>query len=155
MKIISWNGGGLGSSQVVRRLQHMLKMYNPQLVFFMENKLSKIQMEKVHRSCGFLNGINVSMMGLREGLFLVWRANVSISLKRYSSNHIEVEVENCDESLRWRLTGFYMSLNARNRQESWNLLCGLGHTQELLWLVCGEFNNIMYGFEKVKGVPRD
>ncbi|KAH1114860.1 hypothetical protein J1N35_008238, partial [Gossypium stocksii] len=44
-------------------------------------------------------------------------------LKSYSSNHIGVEVEECDERLRWRLTG--------------------------------DFNEIMYTFEKVRGVSRD
>lgn len=48
----------------------MLKMYNPQVVFFMETKLCKIQMKHVRRSCGFCNGIDVSVDGSKGGLCL-------------------------------------------------------------------------------------
>lgn len=48
----------------------MLKVYNPEVVFFMEAKLSNTQMENVRGSCGFLNGIDVSAVGSRGGLCL-------------------------------------------------------------------------------------
>ncbi|MBA0670183.1 hypothetical protein Goklo_025143, partial [Gossypium klotzschianum] len=35
--------------EAIRRLRHMLKVYNPQVVFFMETKISNVQMENVDR----------------------------------------------------------------------------------------------------------
>lgn len=40
MKILSWYVRGLGRPWVVRRLQHVLKLYNPKLIFLMEKKLN-------------------------------------------------------------------------------------------------------------------
>ncbi|MBA0729118.1 hypothetical protein Golax_020420, partial [Gossypium laxum] len=60
----SWNVRGLGRQWTVRRLRHLLKINNPQIVFFMETKLSRKQMEKARRRCGYANGIEVDSEGL-------------------------------------------------------------------------------------------
>lgn len=39
----------------------------------------------------------------------------------------------------------------RDREDSWNLSRCLSRSQDLHWLVCGEFNENMYSFEKVGG----
>lgn len=36
----------------------------------------------------------------------------------------------------------------------WSLLKNLGCLHDLLWLVCGDFNEIMYSFEKVGKIRR-
>ncbi|KAG8474214.1 hypothetical protein CXB51_034100 [Gossypium anomalum] len=61
----------------------------------METKISRSQMKRVRRSCGFFNGIDVDS----------------------------------------------------NRSR--------GNVGELSWMVCGDFNEILYGFEKIGGLPRD
>ncbi|KAG8491705.1 hypothetical protein CXB51_015144 [Gossypium anomalum] len=72
MKMLCWNVRGLGSSRAVHRLQHMLKIYHPQFVFFMETKLSASRMENVRRRCGFLNGVEVAAKGSKGGLSVGW-----------------------------------------------------------------------------------
>ncbi|KAA3487205.1 hypothetical protein EPI10_031044 [Gossypium australe] len=47
---------GLGNLQAIRRLQHMLKKFCPQIVFFMEMKLNYYRMERCYCRCGFQNG---------------------------------------------------------------------------------------------------
>ncbi|KAA3475508.1 reverse transcriptase [Gossypium australe] len=47
--------------------------------------------------------------------------------------------------------GFYGSPYAQDRDDSWNLLRSLQRNEELHWLVCGDFNETMYGFEKKEG----
>lgn len=80
MKIVNWNVRRLGSSRTSRRLRHMLKNYNLQIVFLIETKLQKRQMERVQRSCGFMNGIEVYSEGTIGGLCLAWRTNVNTVL---------------------------------------------------------------------------
>ncbi|KAA3466001.1 reverse transcriptase [Gossypium australe] len=116
----------------------MLKVYNPQVVFFVETKLSKDQMERVKRRCGFLNGTDVVADGSKGGL-----------------NHVDAEVTDNEMGKQWRLTSFYRNPYTRNRDASWNELRGLRRQQDLPWLVCGDFNEILYVCGKVGGVPRD
>ncbi|KAA3478989.1 BEACH domain-containing lvsC [Gossypium australe] len=65
-------------------------MQNPQMVFFMETKLSRVQMEEVRRRLGFTNGIEVDSEGSKGGLCLAWKGGVSVGLRSFSSRHIDV-----------------------------------------------------------------
>ncbi|MBA0770874.1 hypothetical protein Gotri_019430 [Gossypium trilobum] len=56
-------GMNLEGPWAIRRFQYVLKLYNPQVVFIMETKLSKIRMKNVRRKCGFLNGIDIEADG--------------------------------------------------------------------------------------------
>ncbi|MFQ6647702.1 hypothetical protein Gotur_021921 [Gossypium turneri] len=51
--------------------------------------------------------------------------------------------------------GFYGSPNSLDRDEAWNLLRQLQNHGEYPWLVCRDFNKILYGFEKKGGLPRE
>lgn len=46
-----------------------------------------------------------------------------------------------------RLTCFYGALEEHNRQVLWELLRRLGFSQNMPWLVVGDFNEIMFSFE--------
>ncbi|KAA3488781.1 reverse transcriptase [Gossypium australe] len=101
-------------------------------------------MERVRRSCGLINGIDVDADG-----------DVSIMLQNLSKRHIDVLIDDHNNGQHWRFMGFYGSSYAQDRDESWNLLKSLRRNEELSWFVCGDFNEIMYGFKKNGGLPRE
>lgn len=68
----------------------MVKFYHPQIVFFMETKLSSTKMEVVRRRCGFFNGIDVPSDGSRGGLSIGWNASNIVVLRSFSRHHIDV-----------------------------------------------------------------
>lgn len=72
MKILSWNYQGLGNPLIVRALRDWVRREKPELVFVMETMVSGEHMERVRKSCGFSNGINVSNIGNSGGLGLWW-----------------------------------------------------------------------------------
>lgn len=148
MKILSWNVHGLGNPRTIRRLQHSLKNYNPQIVFFMETKLYRNRMERIRHRCGFANGIEVDSEGTRGGLCLAWQNDINITLQNFSKRHIDVMVADDERDTSWRLTGFYGSPYAHDREDSWAVLKSLWKNEKIPWFVCGDFNEIMYGFEK-------
>ncbi|XP_040956135.1 uncharacterized protein [Gossypium hirsutum] len=155
MKLLSWNVRVLGNPQTVRRLRHSLKQHHPQVVFLMETKLNKNGMEKVRRSCGFQFGIDVDSIGSKGGLSQSWLGKVNITLRSFSNRHIDVFVEEGEVGKIWRLTGFYGSPYSQDRNAAWNLLRQLRNQGDYPWLVCGDFNEILYGFEKKGGLPRE
>ncbi|KAK5832529.1 hypothetical protein PVK06_016331 [Gossypium arboreum] len=67
----------------------------------------------------------------------------------------EGEWEDVEERNKWRSTGFYGSPYSQDRVEAWNLLRQLGNIGGIPWMVCEDFNEIMYGFEKKGGIPRE
>ncbi|KAH1047985.1 hypothetical protein J1N35_038769 [Gossypium stocksii] len=70
MKIICWNIRGLRNPRAIRRLQHTLKLYKPQLVFLMETKVDSTRMERIREKCDFQNGLDVLAIGSCGGLSL-------------------------------------------------------------------------------------
>ncbi|KAA3470985.1 Exo_endo_phos domain-containing protein [Gossypium australe] len=111
----------------------------------MENRK---RMEKVRRSCGFSNGMDIDAEGTRGGLGLAWKEELKVALRSFSKNHIDDMVKEGNTDAEWRFTGFYGSLYDSNKNDSWNLLRKLGEDKTHPWLVCGDFNEIMYSFEK-------
>ncbi|MBA0577658.1 hypothetical protein Golob_024146 [Gossypium lobatum] len=51
--------------------------------------------------------------------------------------------------------GSYGAPYASFWEETWNLLRRLGNEKKIPWLVCGDYNELLYSFEKVCGVPRE
>lgn len=138
-----------------RRRQHMLKLYNPQLVFFIEIKLDDRRMEIIRRKCGFGNDFRVTVIGSRGGLCLAWKIGVKVDLRRFLVNHMDTLVEMEDDQGKWHFTGFYGSLVTNNISGSWELLKRLGLNNMEPWFVCEGFNEILYASEKKGGLPRE
>ncbi|KAA3475747.1 Endonuclease/exonuclease/phosphatase [Gossypium australe] len=82
-------------------------------------------MEKIRYRCGYVNGIEVDPEGTRGGLCLAWKQGVSVTLRQFSKRHIDVVID--DEETRG---------------------------ERFPWFVCGDFNEIMYDFEKKGGAQR-
>ncbi|KAA3483859.1 reverse transcriptase [Gossypium australe] len=108
-------------------------------------------METVRRKLGFSCGIEVDADGSKGGLSLGWNGNSLISLRSYSPFHIDADVNDCDNGVKWRLTGFYGNPIERLRSMSWDLLRHLHNSNYGPWLVLGDFNEITSSYEKRGG----
>lgn len=98
-------------------------------------------------------GIKVNAEGSREGLYLVWKDDVSINLRIFLKNHIDVLVKDDHNDKEWRFTDFYGASSIIDRNDTWNLLRRLRQDHNYPWLVSGYFNKILFSFGKVGGIP--
>ncbi|KAH1130158.1 hypothetical protein J1N35_001536 [Gossypium stocksii] len=48
-----------------------------------------------------------------------------------------------------------VEVDSEDRNESWDVLKRLSTIGGIPWFICGDFNEIMYGSEKKRGLPRD
>lgn len=53
-------------------------------------------------------------------------------------------IEDVDECHKWRFTGFYRLPDHQDRDATWRILRQLNHAEKLLWMVCGDFNEILW-----------
>lgn len=97
----------------------------------------------------------MSYLGTRGGLSLGLKGELSVSLRIYSINHIDVDIKEDEGGEKWRLTSFYGALEARGRNGAWDLLKRLGRELINPCLVCRDFNEIHFSFEKEGGLPRE
>ncbi|CAM8882672.1 unnamed protein product [Rhodiola kirilowii] len=146
MKSLCWNCRGLGQPRLAHCLVDMVRSYKPQLVSLIETKMNEERVERIRRRLGFTHGLAVDCQGRSGGLAIWWADDVDLTVKSYSMNHIDCIV---DLSERIHFTVFYGNPVTHRRSESWNLLRKLSDNNSLRWLVLGDFNEILFSWEKV------
>jgi hypothetical protein len=117
------------------------------LLFVMETKISRKRTEKLCNALGFSGSFAVSSDGLSGGIGLFWKAEVIVELKNFSSNHIDVLVQQRTGGVKWRFTGFYGEPRRENRHNSWTLLRRLSNALSYPWLCMGDFNETLVSSE--------
>ncbi|KAL9689564.1 hypothetical protein QQ045_009951 [Rhodiola kirilowii] len=78
---------------------------------------------------------------------LLWRDEVDLSICSYSDHHIDAIIEGEDS---FRVTIFYGHPETHRRGESWELIRTLNRLMKKPWLIFGDFNEVLFGWE-VKG----
>ncbi|CAM8997366.1 unnamed protein product [Rhodiola kirilowii] len=144
MNGICWNYRGLGGSTIVRALADMVTANWPQWVGLVETKTGRERLRRVQNELGFQNGFGVDSRGRSGGLLLWWRSEIDITVCTFSCDHIDAIVEG---SNRFIVTIFYVQPNVSRRGESWNLLRRLNSFSELPWIIVGDFNEVLFGWE--------
>lgn len=150
-----WNAHGLGSQRAIRDLKRLIDESNPVLVFVCETKVTTSQSRLWSYIFEFDGMFIVDCQCRKGGLILMWRGPVSVDIQSYSLGHIDCIVKNGDS--KWRFTGFYVNPVMSLRPHSRLLLrrlAGIPELKSLLWLVGGDFNEILFYWEKMGGQSR-
>ncbi|XP_019160471.1 PREDICTED: uncharacterized protein LOC109157045 [Ipomoea nil] len=148
----SLNCRGLGNSRTVREVVGLVSRKKPDFVFLMETKVDRTHAECLHVKLGFDGLFYVDRVGLSGALALLWIKNNTARLMSFSRNHIDVEVS-MDSFANWRMTCYYGYPERTRRTESWELLKSLAPRSGLHWIMVGDFNDLMFQYEKSGGNP--
>jgi hypothetical protein len=70
-----------------------------------------------------------------------------------SRYHIDTEITE-EDAFTWRFTGIYGEPKVEERAKTWRLLRTLKHQNDKPWLCVGDFNEILFAWEKEGGVPK-
>ncbi|KAL8476903.1 hypothetical protein ACS0TY_029271 [Phlomoides rotata] len=155
MGCLFWNCRGLGNPRKVPTLKKEVLHKDLSFVFLCETKLCVRELEGVSRKLGFDCCFGVycdcSGKGRSGGLGLLWKFDLMVSVRSFSLNHIDFTME---DEVEWRLTGIYGHPEDNQKWRTWMLLDMLGVDFTWKWLCVGDFNEVLYGYEKMGGIPR-
>ena len=119
MNLLSWNCRGLGALGAVREVTKLIKEYNPQVLFLIETKRKRHEMDWLRSRWRFNNCVAVESTGRGGGLALLWLDEVTVKVQSFSKHHIDVIIGNDNKEVgKWRFTGFYREPDTNKRQES-------------------------------------
>lgn len=155
MIILVWNARGLGGPRAFLELQCLVHEVTPDLLFISECRILNYRINHFKYYLNFDCCFYVSPVGSKGGLALFWNANANVNILSYSCGHIDSLVAYYPTP--FYFTGFYGNPEHNLRYLSWQLLhkiSGSHSNSKLGWFVGGDFNEILYDFDKVGGKPR-
>ncbi|GJT41193.1 reverse transcriptase [Tanacetum coccineum] len=79
---------------------------------------------------------------------LMWKKNLNVKVMNYSKNHVDFRVVE-DSGTEWRGSGIYGWPKNQDKYRTWILLRSLKIISTLPWVCFGDFNEVLYAFEKV------
>lgn len=153
MSFLVWNCRGMGQSRAVDFLRDIVSQQRPSVIFLSETLVRKNKIQAICKLLHFADYFAVDAQGHGGGLALMWKNAGGVVIKGSCNHYIDFEVM-CEQIGRWRYTGFYGCPERRRREESWDLIRELKGKSDLPWCILGDFNDMMFGFEKVGGRPQ-
>jgi hypothetical protein len=84
----------------------------------------------------------------------MWKPGINVKMVGFMSKyHIDTEITESDGFV-WRFKGIYGEPKKKEREKTWNLMRTLKNQNDKPWLCVGDFNEILFAWEKEGGVPR-
>ncbi|KAJ8434389.1 hypothetical protein Cgig2_014236 [Carnegiea gigantea] len=113
MSLLCFNCHGLGETSTVNNLRGLLRRLSPRVVFLLETKKSKVNMELI------LN----RLIGGSSGLVLLWDKSVDLQFLSSLFHHIDVTIQWSINEPVWRLWEFMVGRRLNTSCERPNRIC--------------------------------
>lgn len=155
MAIAKWNVRGLNNDIAIRQGRLFTKNHKPDFLFLMETKLLERKVTEMCNKFGFDKGFEVPRIGIGGGLMALWKDSVEVILLTSSTNHLSCLLRWDNQPRFWHFCGFYGDPKTSNRHHTWELLRKLSTVYNGLWLVMGDFNEILSQADKKGGEVRN
>lgn len=152
MDILCWNCRGSNNSETEQALRDLVIQSKPKVVFLSETHCSSSErLLELQQLMGFDHAYQVPSLGASGGLGLFWFSEIDLRLRDFSPNFIDVEIGSVGAPDCWRFTGIYGFPVTSERYRTWQLIRSLHDASDLPWLICGDFNEILFSHEKSGG----
>jgi len=155
MRLISWNCQGLGNPLTVQALKVLVTQEKPDIVFLMETKNQTQQILSIQRKLNFSAGFFQEPTGLAGGLALFWTNKVSLNITYQSFDMLDSICTDLDSGITMRLTYLLAPARYPLRQNLWTVLRRISNFNSLPWLCTGDYNEVLYPWEKVSKCPAE
>jgi hypothetical protein len=153
MKILGLNCHGLVGAAAVIALVDLQKRRGADVLFLSETHLDNWPAECLRRKLNMDHKFVVTSDGRSGGPLLLWKKEVTVNLQFKMENFIDVIIGSGLDNI-WRFTGLYGEPKWQDKYKTWQYLCDLHAQSTMPWAIMGDFNEILYPFEK-EGVIRD
>lgn len=149
MNFLCWNCQGLGTPLTIQAIQALVAEERPSLMFLMETKNQEKMVFRLKRRLQFQNLFVVNPVGTAGGLALFWDNRILVTVESHSPHFVNAIGEYIGSGRRMRITFVYAPNDFQGRLHLWEELCQISHSNNLPWICAGDFNEILYLWEKV------
>jgi hypothetical protein len=132
----------LQNAPTVRALSDVRRRYNPDVIFLSETHLDDFPAERLRRKLQMDYKIVNPSNGRSGGVLLFWKKEIRLQQIFSAPKYIDVQISENDKV--WRLTGIYGEPKWEDKYKTWDKLRELNASQNLTWIVIGDFNEILF-----------
>ncbi|XP_075640583.1 uncharacterized protein LOC142612368 [Castanea sativa] len=153
MNLLVWNYHGLRNLCTKKKLENIIWVKNPSVVFLAKTWADKVRLDRVLHNINFDHKWEVSSGRRGVGLVLFWERYANLTIEDFHRYFIDATLDKNME-IEWRFTGIYGELETHRRMEAWNKLRRLNNRPSIPWLCARDFNEISRQDEKLEGALR-
>ncbi|PWA73584.1 hypothetical protein CTI12_AA146360 [Artemisia annua] len=117
------------------------------IIFLMETRIHDSETRGFRYIFPHYNVLVINFVGRTGGLLLFWKKDCDLAVENFSRNHIDFLVKE-DGGNVWRGTGIYGWPTQQEKFRTWALLRSLQSYQRRPWVCFGDFNEVLYAYEK-------
>lgn len=133
----------------------MIRKKRPSIVFLMETKQKHNRLSKIAKEMGFNYDTAVDPDGMAGGLCFWWDDKVKIEVSRKSKNLIDTRVEFLATGAKFKASWIYGTPYREKKEAFWDWLGTTLQSTMIPWICIGDFNEILWAFEKKGGLTFD
>ena len=153
MSLLFWNVRGLGNRRTVRELDCFIRAQDPSALFLAETWVGEARLISLCSELGFDHYWVTPQVNCLGCLTLFWKNSLKIAISTSLPNHIDNMVDEAQES-KFRLTCLYGFVDPARKNDTWALLRHLRASSSVPWVCTGDFNEILWSYEKCGLGPR-
>ncbi|GMI89723.1 hypothetical protein HRI_002641600 [Hibiscus trionum] len=148
LKILSWNVQGYGHWRFLPTARQFLRDSRPDMVVFVEPRISGRNANAVIASLGFPNSHRVEAKGFSGGIWVAWydSIDVEILINHFQFIHCRVTQRNSDKVV--YATTVYASPSSTGRKHLWPLLRNIAASSRSPWILFGDFNATIHSADR-------
>lgn len=148
MKVFCWNCQGLGTPLTVRALGANIARDRPNVVFLMETKNQEQVVQRMKKRLKFSFCFVVNPIGIAGGLAVLWNDQVELEIEFASKEMINVICTDPENRIRMRISFVHAPNDFKVRLLLWDRLREVSRLDSLPWVCMGDFNEVLYHWEK-------
>jgi hypothetical protein len=137
-------------TSAVRALQTLLERIRPNIIFLSETHFKKQKAGNLKRRFNFDELEIWESDGRAGGLLMMCNNDILVTSREVHPNYVDIRIN--EHSVDgWRLTGIYGEPSGDRKHLTWDYIRNLHRITNLPWLLGGDFNEILFGYEKDGG----
>ncbi|KAK8691374.1 hypothetical protein V6N13_074885 [Hibiscus sabdariffa] len=145
------NVQGCGHPKFCSIARQYLRDTKPDLVVFVEPRISGIKADRIIASLGFPNSHRVEALGFSGGIWLVWFNSIKIKIELNHFQFIHCRITTTRDGSHTLATVIYASPNATKHKALWSNLQRLAPNINTPWILFGDFNATLCSSDRSGG----
>lgn len=149
--IVVWNVRGAAGRDFALALKEIQRRYHAHIVVLVETRCSGSQAQKVIKKLGFSHQILQEARGLSGGIWILWNDDsINLSVIQHDHQFVHCLISGLGRKS-WLFTAIYASPREKERRLLWEDLTRIASTNDLPWMLAGDFNDIKSADEQKGG----